>query len=426
MNERRLNPVLLVSLSAFILLFAIAFPQSAYAQGIIYGDTIPAGQTVSMDLILAGEDVTIAGNVDGDVFAVGKNITISGDVSGSLVSLGGNIRQNGAVGGSVYSLALSYDMGPEASIGRSMHFIGLSVGMEKGASIGRDMVALSLGAQLAGSVNRDMKAIIGPLELFQFFTGIIGGEIDLLNLGSNQMPGAGSFAVPAGSSSLASTVTLLNRIAGGDGTIRTTVGDFAQSGVDWNAVLEWFIDRGREFVPLLLVGLLMVWLWSALVKEGSQKLISNPLPTIGYGLIGLVLALNVLAVVILLAILIFVVGLWLGVVSLWDFAFLFWGIGFTSIILAGSIFVTYVLFATKVLIAYLIGISILRPLWDKADQYIIVPFILGLLIYVLLVGIPILGFAIRIIVTGLGLGATWLYLLHRRNESPRKAARAKS
>jgi uncharacterized membrane protein len=78
-----------------------------------------------------------------------------------------------------------------------------------------------------------------------------------------------------------------------------------------------------------------------------------------------------------------------------------------------------------VIVAYLTGYIILKPLAPQANEHKIVPFMIGLLIFILLVSIPILGFALRIIVTGIGLGATWVFLLERRKAKPKRTTRAK-
>ena len=73
----------LTPLLALVLLFGAVSP--AHAQGIVAGDTIPAGITVDDDVILFGETVTIDGDVNGNVFALGGTVTINGKVDGSVL-----------------------------------------------------------------------------------------------------------------------------------------------------------------------------------------------------------------------------------------------------------------------------------------------------------------------------------------------------
>jgi uncharacterized membrane protein len=51
---------------------------------------------------------------------------------------------------------------------------------------------------------------------------------------------------------------------------------------------------------------------------------------------------------------------------------------------------------------------ILRRLAPKANQYLILPLLLGLFLYVLLASIPYFGWVIAVLVNSIGLGAAWL------------------
>jgi len=56
----------------------------------------------------------------------------------------------------------------------------------------------------------------------------------------------------------------------------------------------------------------------------------------------------------------------------------------------------------------------LKRLAPGVMKYRILPLLLGLVLYVVLRSIPVLGWAIEGIVTILGLGAIWLAVRHRR------------
>ena len=406
-----------------VLLLALILPVTASAQGIVYGDSIPAGTVLNDDIILAGDRIVIDGDVNGDVLAVGRSVLVNGDITGSLVVAGQEVGLNGNVGGSVYSLALLFDASPEAQVGRSLYFAGISLVLQQGSSIERDLNVASLGAQISADIGRDLHAIIGPLEFIQLIVEALGGEF---NLSTSWLP------TESISTSKIQTMGVppLFSISFGKGTQNleqeADLALQAESQIDWDSVLAWLEGRGRELIPILLVGLLMIWLFPTFLSEAPMKLIEKPWHTLGYGLLALVLALNAVAILILIGLLILVIGLWLGIVSVWDLAFVFWGLGIAAVVLAFSAFALFVLYSTKVIVAYLTGFAILKPIAPQANEHKIVPFMIGLLIYILVVSIPILGFALRIIVTGIGLGVAWVYLLDRRETAPKKTTRAKS
>ncbi len=410
-----------IILFVFILL-SFGFPGGVSAQGIVYGEGVPEGTIVEGDIVLAGDHVEIEGDVDGDVFAVGRSISINGDISGSLIVAGQNVSINGAVGGSVYSLAMTMEAGPEAVIGRSLYFGGLSLNLNPGSVVNRDLNVVSLGAQLSADVGRNVQAVIGPLEFIQLIVEALGGEFDLATVMAPDIRRSPEAIRAMGAPRLLSIISK-GPVEHDQIQVLSLQDEF---NVDWDGVVNWLEGRGRELIPLLIVGLLMIWLFPTFLSGAADQIVEKPFHILGYGLLALVLALNAVAILILIGLLVLVIGLWFGVVSVWDFAFVFWGIGVASVSLFFSLFAMFVLYGSKVIVTYLTGYMILKPLAPKANEHKIVPFMIGLVIFIVFVSIPILGFALRIIVTGVGLGATWVFLLERRKAKPKRTTRAKA
>jgi len=403
---------------SLVLVGLLSLAPAARADGLVYGSTIPAGEIVTQDVILYGNNVTIDGTVDGDVLAIGGNVTVNGDVNGSLVAAGETVLVNGKVQSSLYSGGVTLELGPSSSIGRSLYFGGLRLVTQPGSQIGRDLVAASLSAQLAGQVERDVKAVIGLPQLIGMLTGALSGGVSLPG-GAGLPPGDIPQASARGDS-----LALVNSWGPRDGEPVALVSYVehqphrqAAPDVRWQAdaptsqaaaVGDWLLSRLRELVPLLVVGLLALWLVPGMVVSGAEQMQSSPLPAIGFGLLALVLAFNIFLVALLVAVLILLVGLWLGFLTLWQLAFLVWAIGFSSLVLAVSLFWLLVMYASKVIIAYLAGLLILKPIAPQIARHKVLPLVLGLVLYVLLAGIPILGWVIGVIVSGLGLGALWV------------------
>ena len=69
--------------------------------------------------------------------------------------------------GSVYALGGSIDLLEPAEIEHSLYFIGLSINFEEGATIVRDLNALSLGAVIRGTVERETFAVVGLIKILR-------------------------------------------------------------------------------------------------------------------------------------------------------------------------------------------------------------------------------------------------------------------
>jgi hypothetical protein len=237
-------------LLVFLLLFGGVSP--VHAQGIVSGDTVPAGVTVDDDVILFGETVTIDGDVNGNVFALGGTVTVNGKVDGSLYALSQQVLVNGEVTDGVYGTALELVFGPEGKVGRNVAFLGLSVGMPEGATIGRDLTGIFiLGAQFAGDVERETTAVIGPLEVVRL----------IIRLFDIQAPPflAPQTTAPAGIK-LASPVPF----------------DLPQQGIiDTILMQRWLVFMVRDYISLLLVGLLVLWLFPTPLKRWGNKVMQR-------------------------------------------------------------------------------------------------------------------------------------------------------
>jgi len=172
----------------------------------------------------------------------------------------------------------------------------------------------------------------------------------------------------------------------------------------------------------LIYGFLGLWLLSSALARASETLRVKPLPVVGYGLLALIIAANLLGVVLLLAVLLIILGLWLGSVTLWELAFAFWAVGFSTLALAATLLILFVLYGTKVIVAYLIGKLALKPFMPKVEQYRMLPLLLGLIVYVLLHSIPLFGWTVAIIVTAVGLGATVVMYVDQRRTAKLQTA----
>jgi hypothetical protein len=398
----------------------LAITRTARAQGIMGGSIVPAGVVFENDAFLTGNDIVLDGTVAGDVLAVGRTVTINGDIAGSLVALAETVTVNGDVDGSVYSGAVTFELGESSTIDRSAYFVGARLVTQSDSQIKRDLVAGTLGAQLNGNVGRDVRAVIGLVEIVDRVLKAFNVEPNLSDFRifpsreatpeveeSVAIEGA---LLPAGLS--LSKQAKLVRPAGGLAYQMAIQSDDepAAEGDNLNNIGDWSLERLRILVEYLIVGVLAAWIFPARFYRWSDRLRARPIASGLYGFVGLVTG---FAGVIILSVLVLTVGIGLAAASLTGLAVATWGLGFSSTWLAFSIFLLFVLFLSKVIVSYLGGRLILERLAPRAAQHWIWPLLLGLIIYVLLIAIPYLGLVIGFTVTILGLGAAILALSRR-------------
>ncbi|HSQ26399.1 MAG TPA: hypothetical protein VLM80_04665 [Anaerolineales bacterium] len=240
------GPFRVLMMIAFTIASIFCVPQAVQARGILGADNIPAGKTIPGDRFLYGTEVTMDGNVDGDVFAIGQEIVINGNVGGSLVAIGQKVTINSEVGGTLYSTALEFELTPAAKLTRNLYFVGASMNTQTGSLVNRDLYAATLGAQMAGSVNGEVKAVIGPAEFFFLIMNWIEESIPLT---SN--PPTTTTISTTDIRSLQS-VTSVSVVSAGLMDIQPVLMSLERillqqaGGIDWVSVGNWFLERARE------------------------------------------------------------------------------------------------------------------------------------------------------------------------------------
>jgi cytoskeletal protein CcmA (bactofilin family) len=235
------------------LIIALAAPSSAIAAEVRHGNpsyTLPAGEEVKNDLIVAGERVRIDGDVDGDLIVFSSSVTVNGHVKGDILGFGQEIEVNGPVDGNVrvwcQSLALNStveknvmswtertELGEKATVGGTM-----TLGSQSSELDGRitgDLLALTSDLEINGKLGHDASIRSGRLT--------IGSATEIL--GRTKYSGRRQPEIAEGAK-LASPI---------DVTLRKPGPDYSQLAYYWHQVLFW----GASF----LFGLLLLFLFPA-------------------------------------------------------------------------------------------------------------------------------------------------------------------
>ena len=104
------------------------------------------------------------------------------------------------------------------------------------------------------------------------------------------------------------------------------------------------------------------------------------------------------------------VGILLGIISLGGLQNTIFGFGFSGLGLFSAAFWLMVNYGSKLLVASLIGSWLFRLLSKNYAGHVFWPLLAGVITYVILRSIPLLGFLFGILATLMGLGAAWLAL----------------
>jgi hypothetical protein len=405
-NQSKLLKITIIAALAFAVFFVLT--QATSAQGIYYGDTVPAGTVLDNDVILFGDDVTVSGDVKGDVFLLGRTATISGTVEGSVFAIGEIINTESTLKGSQYVAAIRYELGPEASIARNLYFLGVSLSTLPGSSIGRDLYAFTVGATLGGEIGRDVNAIIGPVEILLFFSDQFGqgkfspwSGIPLIQKG-----GLAGLEASRVAGALVPLQFLVAPVSGGQAQA---------AAIDWSHLGEWALNLLKDLAVLLIIGVFFAWLAPPYLPRVARRVTVRPWLALGYGLVALITG---FAATLLLAFLIILIAFGLAYLGLGNLAFLVAAMGLFALGLAFFVFYLFVFYVSRLVVAYLGGAYLLRWLAPKAAEHRFWPLLVGLVIYVLVVSIPYLGWVIAFIIVLLGSGAIVLQYMSDRRLSP--------
>ncbi len=186
--------------------------------------------------------------------------------------------------------------------------------------------------------------------------------------------------------------------------------------IDGAALVDWLLTQLRNLVPLLLIGLLLLWQFRGFLQGSTENLRKRPWGSLGNGLVAFFVFCGaaILAIALVVAL-----GFFFSFLELDALAWITWltGLGTLSVILTA--FYAACIYVSKILLAYLIGSWLLGRVPEKTWGRHFWMLLLGLFIVVLLFSIPILGWVIAVLVMLFGLGAMYLYL---RSRWPRRVA----
>jgi cytoskeletal protein CcmA (bactofilin family) len=443
-----------LSLFVLVSLLALTFAAPAHAFDGREGDrvVIAAGEVIEDDLYVGAQSFTLDGTVKGDLIVGAQTVVINGTVEGDLIVGAQAIQINGTVTDDARVFGQAAQLGAQAVIGDDLIFGGASLELLEGSHVSGDLVMGAGQALLAGKVDGNLLAGVAGLELRGAFGGNVYAYVDQTeeSVGS---PSPSSFmtygqplpfsmpsvsmgltvadgATIAGDLEYSSTYELSfpGGAVGGNVTRVEPVSSSSGVQVDISDTPaqktgSWAFDLLRSIVTLGLFGLLMVWLAPKFSKSATEKLQSNPLPTLGWGVVtyaGFFFALLAIIVVMVLG------GTIFGLLTLGGVTGTIIWVGLLALFGLTVLFVLAVLFVSKILVGTALGKWIFGLINPSLAEHKVWPMLVGVTTLALVIGlfnIPLLslgffGWVINFLVVLFGLGALWLWGRERFSKHP--------
>lgn len=438
-----------------VLVLVIANVTPAQATEFVNDGSIGSGEVIDDDVFLNGEVVTMDGTVNGLLLASGQTITINGKVNGDAILLANNviISEGASVAGNVITLAATTviegeitgslmgansatTLGNKSNIGRNVYFAGFSFTTEPGAIINRDLFTADYQVILEGTVGRDAAIAAAAIELSGRINNNARFEVDSPSKEKQpefffpgMMPPGAPPPIPPGlriaeSAEIGGQMTYsspseqnstINSAPLGGVIYQTPVpsenGEQQQGPNSSNpgpllaSIGKATLAALRNLITLLILGALVLWLIPSLFQRTVKQAKNSTLPAAGYGI------LTILAGYlgsILVAGLIILMGVIITTITLGGLSRAVFGIGLSSLALVMTVFTLLVGYGSKLVVAFVVGQWVIQKAAPVSKNQNVWALVIGVVIFVILREIPILGWLISIISTIIGVGAMWI------------------
>ena len=417
---------------ALLLLAGLAVASPGWAVETRSGDEVVIGpdEVLDDDLYVTANRVVVDGTIRGDLVAFGQSITVDGTVEGDLIAAGQSVEIGGTVEDDARIAGQTLLLRDGAEVEDDLIAAGYSLENEPDSVVGGTMMYAGYQALLQGTVDEDVNAAANGLEL----GGDVGGNMDAEVDGEDSGPPPFLFASQADAPTVESGLTLTDSaVVGGNLTYESSTeaqidpqaqieGEVARSEraaeeeeEDTYTFADAALDNLRSFVSLVLVGLLLVWLAPDGVRRRAAMVLDRPLASLGWGLLGFV-AFPVLGVIILLATVLLAIVF--GLLSMGGLVGLIVVLGLLAEAVLVLTFWISTNYLAQIIVSFLAGVLLLETVRPGRGTGRVLPLVIGLIVYVILRAIPVLGFIVGLVVVLLGLGALVHWIWRKLRSSP--------
>ena len=401
------------------------------------GDQVIIGpdEVVDDDLYATANEIVVEGTVRGDLVAFGRSVTVDGTVEGDLIGAGQSVEIGGEVDDDVRIAGQALLLNEDASVGDDLIAAAYSLQNEPESNVGGTLWYAGYQALLAGTVGEDLAGAANALTL----GGEIGGDADVDVDGEEGGAAPPAFVpvpqVPIPTVEPGLTLTD-SALIGGNLTYQSSTeaqidpgarieGDVVreerpveeeEEEAARSPLTETVLDALGSLVALVLVGLLLVWIVPGWIRHRAYTVLDRPLASLGWGLLGLV-AFPILGVVVLLVTILLAIVL--GLLTLGGLVALIIVLGLlaeAALVLALWISTGYL---ALIVVSFFAGVLLVEAIRPGRGRGRVLPLVVGLILYVVLRAIPVLGPLVSLVVVLLGLGAIshWIWTKLRRSRA---------
>jgi len=416
-------------LCALVLLSVLLFVTPTSAKDAARGKQviIAAEQIINNDLYLAGETILLNGTVKGDAVLAAKQITVNGTIEGDLIAAGQTIAINGSVGDDARLAGQVSILQPKARIADDAIAASFNWQNQAGSNVGDDLTIFANQALLAGSIKQDAIAATNALEL----RGSVGGNMQVTAVGDPHLvipflpqPPVTVTPIKPGltltdtaqiggkvnyKSATTAQISPKAKISGG------VVGEALEYQIapTSNPVREitWQIQR---LLSLLLVG----WLLLRFVPNWTQNLAATvkakPLANLSWGIL-VFLAVGIGTIEIAIVTVIFAIFFAIALPTLTPPVL---GLGLVANLALAVSFIAFASFVPQIVFSLLAGgwlwqkLQPSTPIKPPVRQFVALG--IGLLGFVSIAAIPIVGAIVTLIAIFVSLGALAQHFLSRQ------------
>jgi hypothetical protein len=362
----------------FILLLVLIIPAVAFALNFEVGEEIHLNEIVNDDFYAAGGILTLSSNVNGDLVAAGGKIAIESRISQDLTLAGGEVIMSGEVGDDARlaggNVTIATTIKDDLLVG------GGNITLTDSGFVGGDLIIAGGNIVINGVINGSIRGGGGNI----YINNVVRGDVELLGIENVKFgPNGkvlGDFRYKSPSISKHVTPKTVQ------GEVKYTPSrppiDLKDVGTTFKKIIAWIF--GIKILALLFVGLFFVWICRFYMTRSAETAFENPLKSLGLGL--LVLIITPIAAIIALVTLI---GCPLAYILM-----LMW---------------LLVLFFGKLTAISIIGMKIVRIKDKSGFLKVYGAFALGVLIYVIIGLIPIIGWVLKLLLIVIGIGALTMY-----------------
>lgn len=454
-----LSMVLVLVLGAAGTVSAAEFPK---------GETIPADEVIDDDVFISGENVIIDGTINGMLFATGSKVTLNGTVigdvllmgetvvvsdtaviDGNLFIAGADLTVNGQVSGSIFGGSSAMDLGASGQVGRNLFYGGVSLSTAQGSRVSKDLYAAGYQAILSGAIDRDLSFAGAAIEInntigrdatldvgdveeasqsnsWMSFNPYISRYVDTTIQPGIRVSDTASIGGKLIYTSSVDVTSKLDAVTTGSIVYQTPVpyetqqrgykGDvkeFDRRSIPGALFGAAALNVVRNFIKLFALGALALWLLAKPFKKLADAAYADPLKSIGWGFVLVAIGFMAIFIIPLTFVL---VGILLGFLSLGSLVYFWFGILGTILLLAFMVFFFAVFTLSKVLAAYLFGKWLMKSLFKQETEKPWLSLLLGVVVYVVIRAIPIVGWLAALTATLFGMGAFWLAYLQKKTK----------